>query len=183
MKRTLLALSIALTTAALPAAAQIQFGLENLASKAKDSVDISLPLPMLQLASGFLSKDKSVNPEIQKLVAGLKNITVKQYTFAQQGQYRPDDLQPVRDRLRTAGWGVFLALHQKDEAMDIYTKPDGVQIGGIAVVRAEPKEVTVVYIEGSIDLVGLANLAGQFGIPDLGLPGQNSDSKKTKGNQ
>ena len=56
----------------------------------------------------------------------------------------------------------------------------GGQIGGIAVVKTEPKEVKVVYIEGVIDLVGLANLAGQFGIPPLGLPAQSSDSAKGK---
>ena len=34
---------------ALPADAQIQISLDNLASKAKDSVDISLPTPMYQI--------------------------------------------------------------------------------------------------------------------------------------
>ena len=183
MKRTPIALLIVFTAAALPLAAQFQFGLEGLASKAKDSVDISLPAPMLQLASGFLSKDKSVNPEIQKLVAGLKNITVKKFTFAEEGQYTSDDLQPVRDRLRAAGWGVFLGMHGKGENTDIFTKSEGGQIAGIAVVKAEPKEVKVVYIEGVIDLVGLANLAGQFGIPPLGLPAPGPDQAKAKGVQ
>jgi hypothetical protein len=49
---------------------------------------------------------------------------------------------------------------------------------GIAVVKADPKQVTVVYIEGAIDLVGLAGLAGQFGIPPLGLPGQKNQGDK-----
>jgi Domain of unknown function (DUF4252) len=168
---------------AVPADAQIQFKLDNLASKAKESVDISLPLPMLQLASGFLSKDKSMNPEIQKLVAGLKNITVKTYTFAEEGQYKAEDLQPVRDQLRGAGWGVLLGKHDKEGSTDVYAKSEGGQIAGIAVVKTEPKEVRVVYIEGAIDLAGLAGLAGQFGIPALGLPGQNSDPTKTKGVQ
>jgi hypothetical protein len=168
---------------AIPADAQIQFGLDGLAAKAKDSVDISLPLPMLRLAIGFLSKDKSMNPEIQKLISGLKDITVKKYTFAEEGQYRPEDLQPFRDQLRAAGWGVLIGRHEKDGTTDIYGKSEGGQMAGIAVLKAEPKEVKMVYIEGAIDLVGLAGLAGQFGIPPLGLPGQNSDQKQTKGVQ
>jgi len=57
MKHTPFILLIAFAAASvLPLDAQIQFKLDNLASKAKESVDISLPLPMLQLASGFLSK-------------------------------------------------------------------------------------------------------------------------------
>lgn len=192
MKRTQLSLLIAFAAATVPLATSLQAqaqspteigGMEALAAKAKDAVDVSLPLPMLQLAAGFLSKDKSVNPEIQKLISGLKGITVKKYTFEEEGQYKPEDLQPVRDQLRKAGWGVFLGLHGKGQNTDIFTKSDGGQIAGIAVVKADPKEVKLVYIEGTIDLVGLANLAGQFGIPDLGLPGVNSDSKKAKGTQ
>ena len=92
-------------------------------------------------------------------------------------------MQPVRDQLRAAGWGVFLGMHGKGQNTDVFTKSDGGDIAGIAVVKAEPKEVRVIYIEGAIDLVGLANLAGQFGIPDLGIPGVSSDSKKSKATQ
>jgi hypothetical protein len=168
---------------AVPVSAQVPIGLDNLAAKAKESVNISLDSSMLRLATGFLSKDKSINPEIQKLITGLKNITVKKYTFAEDGQYKPEDVQPIRDQLRTAGWGVLLGKHDDDGTTEIYSKSEGGQMAGIGVVKTQAKEVTVVYIEGTIDLAGLAGLAGQFGIPPLGLPGQNSDSKKSKGNQ
>jgi hypothetical protein len=166
--------ALLVTAAALPLAAQtLQLSLDNVASKAKSSSDISLPLPMLQMASGFLSKDKSMDPQIQKLIAGLKNITVKKYSFDEEGQYRPEDLQPVRDQLRAAGWGVLIGKHEKGDNTDVWGKSEGGLMTGIAVVKAEPKQVTVIYIEGAIDLVGLAGLAGQFGIPS-GLPGQKS---------
>jgi hypothetical protein len=169
---------------ALPASAQVQVGLDNLAAKAKDSVNISLDSAMLRLATSFLSKDKTENPGLAKLVAGLKNVTVKKYTFAEEGEYKAEDVQPVRDQLRTAGWGVLLGLHgDKSGSTDIYSKSEDGHIAGLGVVKLEPKQVTVVYIEGAIDLAGLAGLAGQFGIPPLGLPGQNSDPKKSKGNQ
>ena len=171
---------------AAPLDAQVQVNLDNLAAKAKESVNISLDSSMLRLATNFLSKnDQTDNPGLKKLIAGLKNITVKKYTFAEEGQYNPADLQPVRDQLRANGWGVLLGLHgdKNGSATDIYTKSMDGQIAGLGVVKVEPKEVTVVYIEGAIDLASLADLAGHFGIPALGLPGQNSDSKKTKGVQ
>jgi len=168
----------------IPVSAQVQVGLDNLAAKAKDSVNITLDSSMLKLATGFLSKnDQPDAAGLKKLIAGLKNITVKKYTFAEEGQYKAEDLQPVRDQLRAAGWGVLLGLHEKGGSTDIYSKSADGQIAGLGVVKAEPKEVTVVYIEGAIDLASLANLAGHFGIPALGLPGQNSDSTKTKGVQ
>jgi hypothetical protein len=177
-------LTAAATSLAVPMNAQIQIGLDSLASKAKESVNISLDASMLRLAGNFLSKsDQTDNPGFKKMISGLKNITVKSYTFAEEGQYKAEDLQPIRDQLRTAGWGSVIGVHEKGESTDIYTKSVDGQIAGLAVVASEPKEVTVIYIEGAIDLSGLANLAGHFGIPDLPIPGVKSDSKKTKGVQ
>ncbi len=53
-----------LIAAAVPLAAQVQIGLDNLASKAKDSVNISLDSAMLRLATSFLSKDKTEDPDL-----------------------------------------------------------------------------------------------------------------------
>jgi hypothetical protein len=39
--------------------------------------------------------------------------------------------------------------------------------GGLAVIVAEPRSLTVVNVVGRIDLEKLGALAGQFGIPHL----------------
>jgi hypothetical protein len=36
----------------------------------------------------------------------------------------------------------------------------------VAIIAADRKELTVVHIDGPIDLDGLAKLSGNFGIPD-----------------
>jgi len=168
---------------------QIQIGLDDLAAKAKESVNISLDAAMLKLAGAFFSggkKDKSSDADAgtQKLISGLKNITVKSFTFDQEGLYKLAELDPVRAQLRTAGWGKMVGVQEKGELTEVYTKSDGGQIAGLAVLAAEPKELTVVYIEGNIDLAKLADLAGHFGIPALpGIPGQKSDSSKKEDQQ
>src|ERR1035438_3330944 len=137
--------ALLLTAAVVPLAAQsLQLSLDNVASKAKSSSDISVPLPMLQMASGFLSKDKSMDPQVQKLIAGLKNISVKKYSFDEEGQYRAEDLLPVRDQLRAAGWGVLIGKHEKGDNTDIWAKSEGGLMTGIAIMKAEPKQVTVI---------------------------------------
>ena len=177
MKRSLL-FSLAMIAAAFPLSAQIRLNLDAVAAKASDSVDISLDQGMLKLAAAFLGRkpaDKSQNDaDVQKVVSGLKNITVKSYTFAQEGAYQESDVEPIRAQLRAAGWSRMIGVHEKGNrgSTDIFDKTEGGQIAGIAVVAAEPKELTVVYIEGVIDLAKLASLAGQFGIPDLPIPGQ-----------
>ena len=169
--------------AALPAAAQTSFGLENVAAKASSAVDISLDSSMLRMAAAFFSGKKSEdNADVQKLVAGLKNITVKSYTFAQEGAYQDSDLDQARAQLRSTGWNKLIGVHEsgKKGAADIFSKSENGQIAGIAVLAEEPKELTLVYIEGAIDINKLASLAGHFGIPALpGIPGQKSGTKGT----
>lgn len=170
-----------LFAAALPLAAQIQFGLEGLAAKASNTVDISLDPAMLKLAGSFLAGDKSQNPGFQKVLSGLKNITVKSFTFNDVDQYKSSDVDPIRERLRAAGWSKMIGVNEKKGGTDIFAKSDNGQIAGLAVIAAEPKELTVVYIEGAIDLEKLAQLAGHLGIPALGgIIGQQGEHSKSK---
>jgi hypothetical protein len=171
MKRVLWFAGLMVATI-VPAAAQIQIGLDDLAAKAKESVNISLDSNMLRLAGSFFSGGKAADAGIQNLLSELKNITVRSFTFDEEGQYKMSDLDPVRSQLRKAGWGKIIGVNEKRETTEIYSKPQGDQIGGLAVLAAEPKELTVVYIEGNIDLSKLAALAGHFGIPDLPIPGE-----------
>lgn len=171
MKRALWFAGLIVAMAA-PAVAQIQIGLDDLAAKAKESVNISLDSTMLKLAGSFFSGGKAADSGIQNLISGLKNITVRSFTFGEEGDYKMSDLDPIRSQLRSGGWAKIVGVNEKHETTEVYSKPQGSQIGGIAVLAAEPKELTVVYIEGNIDLSKLAELAGHFGIPDLPIPGQ-----------
>jgi hypothetical protein len=181
MKLRTLALLIASLAPATRLAAQIHIDLDGLASKAKESVEITLDSSMLQMAGNFLSSGKSDDAKVKSLISGLKAITVRSFEFAQEGQYRPEDLQPIRDQLRAPGWSKVVGVDNKAnrETSEIYTKTDQGKIVGVAILSAEPKELSVVYIEGTIDLAGLASLSGNFGIPPIPIP----DQKKTKGKE
>ena len=49
----------------------------------------------------------------------------------------------------------------------------GDKVGGLAVIATDDREFTVVNIVGTVDLEKLAQLEGQFGVPDLGIePGK-----------
>src|ERR1700733_9706720 len=101
-----------LIAAALPLAAQFQSAPDLLAAKAKETVNFILDSATLRLATSFFTKnDQPDNPGFKKLIAGLKNVSVKKYTFVEEGQYQAEDLQPLRDQLRASGWGVLLGLH------------------------------------------------------------------------
>ncbi|MGH9722357.1 MAG: DUF4252 domain-containing protein [Bryobacteraceae bacterium] len=143
---------------------------DKLAPKAIEKVDITLDSPLLQIASRFLS-DKPDEAKAKKLVGGLKGIYVRSLTFEKEGEYSMKDVEAVMTQLRGSGWSRMIDVQSKREGdtAGVFFKTDGNQIGGLVVVAAEPKELTVVHILGSIDPADLKDLSGNFGIPKLDL--------------
>jgi hypothetical protein len=152
-----------LFAAALPVLAQqpgFDFkSLDKLGANAKDATSINLEGDALKAATGFFG-DKLRN---------LTGVYVHSYEFAKTGQYNVQDLEPVRAYLRTLNWTKIVESKEDDETSEIYMKPlPNGKIAGLAVVVAEPKEVTVVFVSGEIDPADLNNL-GNLGIPNIQL--------------
>jgi hypothetical protein len=147
-------------------------GLDRLASKAKESADITLDSNLLQMAGGFLSgadKDSKDGDNFKQLLSGLKAITVRSFKFGETGQYRMEDLEPIRAQLRSPGWSKIISSQSKDETSEIYTRIEQGKVVGFAIIAAEPKELTVVAIEGSINLNDLSKLKA-LGVPSIPVP-------------
>jgi len=182
MRRILLIVLIASGAIAQLPAQLLQLrinGLDGLASKATESADITLDSNLLQMAAGFLAgdgKDKD-QAKVKDLLVNLKAITVRSYKFKEDGQYRMEDLEPIRAQLRTPGWSKIISSQSKGEMSEIYTRTDQGKIVGFAIIAAEPKELTVVAIEGSIDLKDLSKLGG-LGIPSIPIPDQGKKGKQ-----
>ena len=139
--------------------------LDKLAAKASDSVTVTLDGPLLQLASRFLSNDDPDQAQVKKLVAGLKGIYVRNFEFKKLAQYQDSDLEPFRSQLRDPKWKHIVEVRGRDNA-DVCIRQENDKITGFAVVAAEPLELSVIYIDGPIDMDGLSKLAGNFGIPE-----------------
>jgi Domain of unknown function (DUF4252) len=143
--------------------------LDKLSVKATDSVDVKLDGPLLQLAARLLSSDDRDEARIKKLVAGLTGVYVKSYEFAAKGQYVETDLDGIRAQLASPAWSKVVAVKsQKDgENTEIYLRVGAKdQVGGLAIISAEPMELTIVQIVGTINVDDLRDLAGNFGIPE-----------------
>jgi hypothetical protein len=156
---------------ALPAAAQdikLPPSLDRLASKASNSVDINLDMTMLRLAAQFLSGKDPDEARVKKLVGTLKGITVKSFEFDSRGEYNPADLDEFRAQFRSPGWTRIVGVKSRNgENSDIYLKSENGQISGLVVVVAEPRELTIVSILGTINPEDLRDLGGHFGIPRM----------------
>jgi Domain of unknown function (DUF4252) len=168
----------AMLLAGTAAAQQIKWNYEKLAAKASDTVDVNLDGAVLRFATKFLSDDNQDEAQAKKLIAGLKGIYVKSFEFSSPGEYSQADLDALRARVRGPDWQRIVGTHSNKEGEDVevYVKNEGKGIGGLAIIAAEPKELTLVNIVGNIDLDQLSALGGHLGIPEVEV--QKGEKKK-----
>jgi hypothetical protein len=173
IRRPLIALLLVISSALIAQAqdSRLQLSsLDHLAVKASQTVDVNIDERLMRLAVKVFS-DKDVDErEIKKLVEGLKGIYVKSFEFETDGQYTAADLASVRSQLSGPGWSRLVNFTSKKEGnLEVYLLLNGEQIGGLAVLSTQNRELTVVNIVGPVDLDKLAKIEGQFGVPELGI--------------
>ncbi len=143
-----------------------------LSKKATQSVDISLDPSLLQMASGIINNNSSGNgAAVNGLIKGIRGIYVRSYTFPKPDEYSKADVDAVRAQLLNPGWQPIVSTHdtKQGSTVDIYLRRSGDHTDGVVIIAAEPLQLTIVNIVGSIDLARLAQLQGQFGVPKVGL--------------
>jgi hypothetical protein len=180
--RTLLIWGLA-TAFVLPAWAldnniKMPVNLDRLAARATESVDVTLDASTLELASKFLSKDDPDQAQVKKLVSKLKGVYVRSFEFDKEGQYSLSDVESIRQQLKTPEWSRIVGVKSlKGENSEVYLQKNGSKIGGLFVINAEPKELTIVHIDGPIDPEELSQLGGHMGIPNIGKNGKHENAK------
>lgn len=155
--------------------------LNKLAEKAAEVVEVALDERSLRLAAKFLSANNPDEAKVKEIVSGLKGVYVRVFEFDKPGEYAPNDLEPIRSQLRQPGWDKIVGVtSRRGSNVDVHLKYQGDTVLGVAIVAADPTELTVVNIVGSIDLEKIRQLTGQFGIPklDLGEGGKGKPHNK-----
>ena len=173
LKTSLLALSLLV---ALPFAVHAQdsrlqlSGLDHLAGKANQTVDVNIDERLMKLTAKIFNEKDADEQQVKKLIEGLKGVYVKSFEFDNAGEYSTTDLETIRTQLRGPGWTRMVNVTSKKEGnVEVYLQFNGDQVGGLAVLYFEEKELTVVNIVGPVNLDKLAELEGQFGVPELGI--------------
>ena len=162
-------LLILIATAAMGASAQefkMPINLDRLAAKASETTEVTLNQHTLQLAAKFMNDED--DPEARELVKKLKGIYVRSFEFDRPGEYSQSDVEEVRSQLKSPMWEKIVGVHSKrdGENAEVYFKADANnQIGGLVVIAADPKELTIVHIDGPLDPTDIEKLGGDFGVP------------------
>jgi hypothetical protein len=174
--------SITLGVVASAAAQEIKLpaSLEQLSAKAKESVDITMDGPLLQLAGRFLSDKDPDESRVKRMVANLKGIYVRSLEFETRGEYQDSDVEQIRAQLKSPGWVRVVGVRSRKDGdnAEVYLKTDGSNIGGLVVLVAEPTELTIVNIVGQINPEDLRDLGGHFGIPKVDIKDQKNNKKE-----
>ena len=154
-----------------PQASRIELSsLDHLAAKASQTVDVNIDERLIRLAAKLLSDKDSDEKEVKEIITGLKGIYVRSFEFEADGQYTAADVDSIRTQLRAPSWTRMVNVASKKEGgLEVYILMNGEQIGGLAVIATDDRELTVVNLVGLVNLDKLAKLEGQFGVPELGI--------------
>jgi uncharacterized protein DUF4252 len=163
---------LALAVVALPLSVVAQDGrlklpdFSALAARASDHTDVSLNGILLNLINHIGDEKNPDTAQAHKLIAGLKNIEIHTYEFSADDAYSTSDVDKIRRQLQSPNWKRVVQTHDTQERgdVDIYVSTDGQLTNGLAIIAAEPRELTIINLVGTIDLNGLAKLGGQVGI-------------------
>lgn len=118
-------------------------GLDRLGANAKERNEVNLDKTTLALAGGRRGG------RYGDLAQKMDFITVRNYEFAQKGQYQKSDLDTLRHRLDGNGWSHIVRNESGEETNDIVVKGehDGF-ISDMVILNAEPRELNIVHMRG-----------------------------------
>jgi hypothetical protein len=144
---TLLTMTFCLALS-LPARAQgVDINLDSLSAKAKDKAEVTLEGPLLALAL------QNAPEKVKGAAANVSRVVVRHYEFEKTEQYSDADLDAIRKQL--SSWSRVINVKEEHESTEIYMLSQNGKPAGFLLISAEPKELTVVHILGSIDLASL----------------------------
>jgi uncharacterized protein DUF4252 len=179
MRLRILFLSLTIISAPLLAQkGRLDLRFDHLVDKAEQTVDVNLEGPMLRLATSFLSSRDPDQRKVKEAVSGLTGIYVRSFEFDDRGAYSAADLEKVRSQLDSSWQRIVTVRSKRKENVEILVRGGETMARGIVIIAAEPTEFTVVQLVGDIDLEKLADLNGEFGIPNIDVEVRRSEGDR-----
>jgi len=106
-------------------------------------------------------------PEAKEILTRTNGIYIRAYEFDSPGKYTAGDLMQIRNQLAKAEWDPMVEWHslKGNDDSEIYMRTENREAKGMFLLNTKPREISLIYIDGSIVLSDLAYLGGKFGIP------------------
>lgn len=141
---TLLTLALALLLTPLAYAQKIELKLDGLAAKAAEKAELDLdPSLVSKMMEG--GKLPNIAP------SSAKEVRIRNYKFAKEGEYSDKDLDSVRKQLAEgSGWSRIVNVKDNKETVELYVFREADQIRAFVLIACEPAELSVVYVAGEM---------------------------------
>jgi hypothetical protein len=139
--------------------------LDKLSDKAAHITDVTLDGTLLEMAAKIIAMDDDPeDADLVGIIKNLKGIYVKSFEFDEANQYSQADVEAIRKQLAAPGWSRIVTDINKrtGEKNEIYLLKDGEKIGGVAILVAEARELTVVNIVGPVPMDKIARFEDRF---------------------
>src|SRR5580765_7806931 len=141
--------------------AKLQLGnLDKLSEKAARVTDVTLDGSLLNFAIKLIESDEGDEDakELKSIMKNLKGIYVKSFEFDEASQYSKADVEAIRSQLSSPRWSRIVQSTDKrhNEHDEIYLLKENDRVGGLVILVAEAKELTVVNIVGDVPVDKIA---------------------------
>jgi len=142
-------------------AQKLELKLDAIAAKASDKAEVDLDGAILKLAlpQALSKKDKDGKSPVSDLLSGVQEIHVRHYEFEKAGSYSDKDLEPLRKQVSEgSGWSRILNVKEKNESAEVFVLNQGGKVSSCLILAAEAKELSVVYLMGTLTLAQMKEL-------------------------
>ncbi|MGA3024578.1 MAG: hypothetical protein ABSF98_07405 [Bryobacteraceae bacterium] len=158
-------LALILLASLAPAAGPPSDDLADLEGRADEVVRVNMNSATLQALSRAIPDNAGEDAPFFQALSGVSGIKVVSLSFHGGGMPPPEDVDVLRASVIPAGWTRFLSSRSTDpeEMVAGYAGP-----GGLAIIAAEPGEITAVHIEGVFSGSAIPLLSHRFGLPAIG---------------
>lgn len=149
MKIALIAMASVMCLLPFAQGQKLELKLDHIAAKASGTNEVDLDPGSLSLTKQ-LGHNK-VPKEVEKTLAGMQEVHVRNYEFSAPGQYSAQDLEPLRKQVGPGtGWKRIVFVKEKNESVEVYAFSQQGDVFGLLVMAAEPRELTVVHTVGKL---------------------------------
>jgi hypothetical protein len=161
MRFVVAAMLAGMTLAPFASAQKLELKFDRLAARASEKAEVDLDGSILKLALPQMlsKKDKDGKSPIADLLNGLQEIHVRNYEFEKAGAYTDKDLEPLRKQVSEgSGWSRIVNVKEKDESAEVFVQSQGGNVSSCLILAAEAKELSVVYLMGTMTLAQMKEL-------------------------
>lgn len=133
-------------------AQKLDIQLDRLVPLAKEHVVVDLTADQIKALLATKLADSPKAKSLEARLAGLESVHVRVFEFAGPNKYSQADLDSIRQQVRAPGWSKVVSVKDEGETVEVHMMARDGKSAGFAVVVAEPDELTVVNIVGTLTL-------------------------------